>query len=132
MERVVSVNGAVESRRAQAASGFEPHPTGEFDWGEPEENGGEILEDASVVALPRSSVAASAGTCLYFGPRGERCSRPALTNGFCTRHQPGVAQEAPSSAKRKRMLGAIIGILGVLWPLLSELFHELFRWMHSH
>src|SRR5271157_6011556 len=28
------------------------------------------------------------GPCLYFGPQGQRCSRPAIANGFCARHKP--------------------------------------------
>lgn len=28
------------------------------------------------------------GPCLYFGPQGQRCDRPAIANGFCARHLP--------------------------------------------
>ncbi|HUO34318.1 MAG TPA: hypothetical protein VMU43_04955 [Candidatus Acidoferrum sp.] len=131
MERVVSVNGTVENRRS-AGGGFDPHPTGDIGWGDQDEVFPEVSEDTPFAPALRSSVAGSTRTCLYFGPRGERCSRPALANGFCAAHQPGAAKEPASPAKRKRILGAIIGIIGVLWPLLSELFHELSRWMHPH
>ncbi len=28
------------------------------------------------------------GPCLYFGPQGQRCDRPAIASGFCARHLP--------------------------------------------
>ena len=35
------------------------------------------------------------GPCLYFGPQGQRCSRPAIANGFCARHMPAQLSSQP-------------------------------------
>jgi hypothetical protein len=34
------------------------------------------------------------GPCLYFGPQGQRCDRPAIANGFCGRHLPAQLAQA--------------------------------------
>jgi hypothetical protein len=93
------------------------------------------------------------GPCLYFGPRGQRCSRPALANGFCARHMPaqlGQPGELGKSAKGgsasyarpgaaalgSRPLGRIIAIgiaiFAALWPVVADLLREIFRWIHAH
>jgi len=42
---------------------------------------------------------ADQGPCLYFGPQGQRCDRPAIANGFCARHLPAqINQSARFSA----------------------------------
>ncbi len=65
-----------------AGYGIESSPTGS----EPTSYG---------VASTRYGVATTArknsddqGPCLYFGPQGQRCDRPAIANGFCARHLP--------------------------------------------
>ena len=82
------------------------------------------------------------GPCLYFGPQGQRCSRPAIVNGFCARHTPEqIAQAAPPgsalpAAGRKSRIAAIVlaalFIFDNLWPVISEVFREIIRLIHSH
>jgi hypothetical protein len=93
------------------------------------------------------------GPCLYFGPQGQRCSRPAIANGFCARHTPaqlGQPGELGQSAKGSsatyprpggaalgsRPLGRIIAIgiaiFAALWPVVADLLREIFRWLHAH
>jgi hypothetical protein len=87
------------------------------------------------------------GPCLYFGPQGQRCSRPAIGNGFCARHIPsqlgqpaklGAASYARpgAAALGSRPLGRIIAIgiaiFAALWPVVADLLREIFRWIHAH
>ncbi len=93
------------------------------------------------------------GPCLYFGPQGQRCSRPALANGFCARHTPvqlGQSARLGESAKLRaatyvrpgaaalgsRPLGRIvaigIAIFAALWPMVADLLREIIRWIHAH
>jgi hypothetical protein len=93
------------------------------------------------------------GPCLYFGPQGQRCSRPAIGNGFCARHTPAQlgqfgklgqsAKLGPASYARpgaaalgSRPLGRIIAIgiaiFAALWPVVADLLREIFRWIHAH
>jgi hypothetical protein len=71
------------------------------------------------------------GPCLYLGPSGQRCDRPALAGGYCEIHRPGgslLARAAPS----KRILAVIAAIAGILWPVIADLVREIVRWMHMH
>jgi hypothetical protein len=34
------------------------------------------------------------GPCLYFGPQGQRCDRPAIAYGFCARHLPAHVNQS--------------------------------------
>ena len=87
------------------------------------------------------------GPCLYFGPQGQRCSRPALANGFCARHMPAQLGESanPSAASYARPGGAALGsrplarivaigvaIFAALWPIVADLLREIIRWIHAH
>jgi hypothetical protein len=78
------------------------------------------------------------GPCLYFGPQGQRCSRPAVANGFCARHMPAqLGQPAkPAAALGSRPLGRIIAIgiaiFAALWPVVADLLREIIRWIHVH
>jgi hypothetical protein len=87
------------------------------------------------------------GPCLYFGPQGQRCGRPAIANGFCARHMPaqfgqsakgGSASYARPGAAAigSRPLGRIIAIgiaiFAALWPVVADLLREIFRWLHAH
>jgi hypothetical protein len=67
--------------------------------------------------------------CLYLGPGGGRCYRPALDNGFCTRHQPNQSPSAlrDESRARTKKAAATVGIVAALWPLIEELLRQLFR-----
>jgi hypothetical protein len=92
------------------------------------------------------------GPCLYFGPQGQRCNRPAIANGFCARHMPAqlgrpgqLGQSAKVAASYARPGGAALGsrplgrivaigiaIFAALWPVVADLLSEIFRWIHAH
>src|SRR5271167_2648316 len=87
------------------------------------------------------------GPCLYFGPQGQRCSRPAVSNGFCGRHMPAQLGEsanpgAPSYARPggaalgsrplARIVAIGIAIFAALWPIVADLLREIIRWIHAH
>lgn len=139
MERVVSVNGPKENTQESSLPRFDPHPTS-GDWGEildiPETQDGEPVEAPEIDNQLRSNAGPGTwGTCLYFGPGGERCSRPADSSGFCSRHRGGVEAKAvgtTSPAKQNRILAAIFALLGILWSVLSPLIHAILHWIHSH
>src|SRR5580704_2324985 len=67
------------------------------------------------------------GPCLYFGPRGERCGRRAVRDGFCTAHLPGatVSATAKNTTPSKKILAVLIAISGLLWPLLADVVREI-------
>jgi hypothetical protein len=67
--------------------------------------------------------------CLYLGPAGERCDRPALDNGFCPRHQLDVSATTlrDESRARKKKAAATVGVIAALWPLIEELLRQIFR-----
>lgn len=67
--------------------------------------------------------------CLYLGPAGERCYRPALDSGFCPSHQPNGSPSAArdQSRSRKKKAAATVGIIAAMWPLIEELLRQLFR-----
>ena len=123
MERVVTVNAS----RANA------DPAGEFGPKPASDAGGGFEDDFGIDTGDSVTAAASGenqGPCLYLGPRGERCDRPALTGGFCARHQPGGVLQA--AKPRARLVAAVLGILGLLWPLLGDIVREVIRWIHAH
>ncbi len=82
------------------------------------------------------------GPCLYFGPQGQRCRRPASANGFCARHTPEqLGQSArlgvtlPAAGRKSRL--AAIGVAALiifdnLWPVISDIFRDIIRWIHAH
>ncbi len=70
------------------------------------------------------------GPCLYLGPSGQRCAKPALEGGFCAVHSPGSG--AAIAPNRKRVLAAVAAIIGILWPYVDDVVREIIRWMHSH
>jgi hypothetical protein len=72
------------------------------------------------------------GPCLYFGPAGQRCGRRALPGGFCAVHRPGAKAISKPSTKPTKIIAAIIGMVGVLWPYLVDVIREIARWLHSH
>lgn len=134
MERLVSVNGS-------PAGGPEeddrlPAP-GEGGWGSDLDPGADV--EPSAGASPGSGALGvripqqlnDQGPCLYFGPAGQRCERPALTGGFCARHMPGARIIKRVSAP-SRILAAIAAILGILWPYLADLVREIMRLIHAH
>jgi hypothetical protein len=71
------------------------------------------------------------GPCLYLGPAGQRCYQRAVKGGFCAAHQPGVTARA-KIGKRGKLLAAIAGIAGVVWPYVYDFIRELIRIFHPH
>ena len=73
--------------------------------------------------------AANRPLCLYLGPAGERCYRPALDSGFCPSHQPNGSPSAlrDQSRSRKKKAAATVGIIAAMWPLIEELLRQIFR-----
>jgi hypothetical protein len=69
------------------------------------------------------------GPCLYLGPSGERCYKRATNGGFCAAHQPGATARA-KIAKRSKVMAAIAGLLGALWPYIYDFVRELLRLFH--
>ena len=78
----------------------------------------------------RQQPAASYGTCLYFGPAGQRCDLPAQEGGFCARH--GLNPPGEASPRRGRVLAAVTAILALLWPVLSDVVQFILRWIRKH
>jgi hypothetical protein len=70
------------------------------------------------------------GPCLYLGPSGQRCAKPALEGGFCAVHSPGSG--VAITPNRRRVLAAVAAIIGILWPYVDDVVREIIRWMHSH
>jgi hypothetical protein len=68
------------------------------------------------------------GCCIYLGPRGQRCERPALEDGFCARHSPEAA--VPGLWTWFRRFAAILVAAAILWPIIEAFLEELSHWSH--
>jgi len=93
----------------------------------------EYVPVAGASALESSSNRAETrnwGPCLYLGPSGQRCAKPALEGGFCALHSPHSG--AAITPNRRRVLAAVAAIAGILWPYVDDVVREIIRWMHSH
>jgi hypothetical protein len=134
MERLVSVNG---SPAGEPEDGDSWPTTGEGGWGSDLEPGADV--EPAAAASPGSGTMGvripqqlnDQGPCLYLGPAGQRCERPALAGGFCARHMPGAKIIKRVSAP-SRILAAIAAILGILWPYLADVVREIMRLIHAH
>ncbi|MGH9701288.1 MAG: hypothetical protein ACRD5R_18440 [Candidatus Acidiferrales bacterium] len=134
MERLVSVNGYP----AGGPEEDDPRPAPvEGGWGSDLEPGADV-EPAAAASSGSGTMGFhipqqlnDQGPCLYFGPAGQRCERPALAGGFCSRHMPG-AKVIKRISSPSRILAAIGAILGILWPYLADVVREIMRLMHSH
>jgi hypothetical protein len=73
---------------------------------------------------------ASQGPCLYLGPGGQRCARPAVEGGHCRKHHvdPSLRESARSYA---RVIAATVALVIIVWPYISELLRDLIRWLSS-
>jgi hypothetical protein len=94
---------------------------------------GAIERSVNVNAMPDSTSGGAPsrdeqGPCLYFGPRGQRCDRRALENGYCSRHQTGAQEEFLRTHVPRRVV-AVLGLLAVMWPLLADLIREILRFL---
>jgi len=85
--------------------------------------------DSPSVAAPAPGEKAY-GTCLYFGPAGQRCDRPADPSGFCREHVGNI--EGKPSARPGRVIAAIMAILALLWPVLGDVVQFILRWIRQH
>ena len=84
-------------------------------------------DDALHASVAPASLSPAVKTpCLYIGPAGQRCDRPARADGFCSKHQLNPPHEVSSSTVAKRAV-AIIGVVAALWPLIVDLVRELLR-----
>jgi hypothetical protein len=70
----------------------------------------------------------SYGPCLHLGPRGQRCTRPALEGGFCARHSPEAIRKEIWIWSRR--LAAILVTAALLWPIIASFLEELSHWRH--
>ena len=126
MERFVTVNdfsgsrGAGEPFNADSANDMDS----EFEYASPDADWRASGSDFGTQKQPDQ------GPCLYLGPKGQRCSDPAIAGGFCAKHDPDAAKAAAKGVAR--LLGAGIGILAAMWPLLADVIREVIRWIHSH
>lgn len=101
------------------------------------------VEPATYGVLPNAGQKRSdQGPCLYFGPQGQRCSRPAIANGFCARHTPEQAEQSaslgaalPSAGRKPRIVAlglAALVFFDYFWPIISEVVREIIRLTHAH
>ncbi len=74
---------------------------------------------------PKSGNRGEGSACLYFGPHGERCARPAGARGFCEEHT--IERSTPSWRRSVRRGGAMALALSALWPLLVDLIRAIAR-----
>jgi hypothetical protein len=125
MERFVTVNDF--SGSTGAVRPFNPHPVRDSsaDFGPATADGEWEINGSTNPAAKKYDQ----GPCLYLGSKGQRCSNPASADGFCAKHQPGVAKASSGTVSR---LAAGIGILAAMWPVLADLIREVIRWIHSH
>jgi hypothetical protein len=68
------------------------------------------------------------GPCLYLGPQGQRCDRPALEDGFCAIHSQDAVVPGPGIWFRR--LAALLVAAAILWPIIEALLEELSHWRH--
>jgi hypothetical protein len=95
--------------------------------------GSQDLSEPETGADPTETLAPGPqGPCLYLGPQGQRCARPAIEGGFCARHQPGAIKPAPGRRGLPQIVGAGIGILAAMWPIIFDVVRAILRWIHSH
>jgi len=62
------------------------------------------------------------GPCLHLGPRGERCTRPALEDGVCELH--GEHPVLPRWFDWARRFAALLLLLILLWIVLADFLRE--------
>ena len=72
----------------------------------------------------------SYGPCLHLGPQGQRCSRQALTGGYCARHHGDPELRLPGR-NYTRVIVATVALIVIVWPYLAEAVHDLVRWLAS-
>lgn len=68
------------------------------------------------------------GSCLYLGPNGQRCPRPALEGGFCARHAADAISASPWAWFRR--LAGLLVAAAILWPIIQSFLEELSHLRH--
>jgi hypothetical protein len=74
------------------------------------------------------SAGATHGPCLYLGPQGQRCDRPALEDGFCAIHSLDAVVPGPWVWFRR--LAALLVAAAILWPIIEAFLDEISHWRH--
>jgi hypothetical protein len=87
-------------------------------------------EPMQTIAVKTPAGQTDEGPCLYLGPAGQRCYRPALKGGFCAVHQPGATAARATIGRKSKLAAAIAGIGGALWPYIYDFVRELMRILH--
>ena len=91
----------------------------------------EVPPELQSQEMPREpTLRDSQGPCLYFGPKGERCSRPALEGCYCASHQANGAASI-SARSYSRVLAATIALILIVWPYISDLVRDFLHWLAS-
>lgn len=85
-------------------------------------------EDSEALAGPAEDRTWTYGTCLYLGPRGQRCQRPALEGGFCARHATD-SLGFDIWIWIRRLAGLLVAV-ALLWPIIEAFLVELSHWRH--
>jgi hypothetical protein len=129
MERRVSVNAEATSELPRMTPDGLPQGWPQGGWLEADASDGpDALPPKETDVVEAASM--GQGPCLYLGPAGQRCNRPALAGGFCSVHRPGGRAKAVRNPAR--VLAAAGAIVALLWPYLEDLVREIIRWTHSH
>ncbi|MGA8034383.1 MAG: DUF5763 domain-containing protein [Candidatus Acidiferrales bacterium] len=131
MDRFQTVNGGQDTMHPTAPMELRPPDFGDEEQGE------------SATAFAPGPARGTYGTCLYLGPSGQRCERRALSNGFCGRHSSSAAPrlieatDAGSAATpeqrtkdRVRAVAAVLGLLGVLWPVVADIVKAILSFLN--
>ncbi len=124
MERRVSVNAKATSGGSTIHPDGPPPEWADVGWPEADEDEARAAQ-ADGEAKPQNQ-----GPCLYLGPAGERCDRPALVGGFCAKHGSG-GRVVEAFRNPARILAALAAIVALLWPYVSDLVREIMRWAHA-
>jgi hypothetical protein len=81
---------------------------------------------------PKPPASGALGPCLYLGPEGQRCARPATEGGFCDKHQPGATKPGANRRALPQIVGAGIGILAAAWPIVFDVVRAILHWLRRH
>jgi hypothetical protein len=88
------------------------------------------IEDFPALSEPIQEGGREPGPCLYFGPGGQRCSRPSLDGSFCASHGTRGGVKA-AMRDYGRVLAATVAIVALLWPYLHDVVREILQWLYS-
>jgi|SRR5208282_3670840 len=129
MDRSVTVNAMAVPGGRNGPPEDLPRDTSEDAWAGASDHA-DGIEDSAIPKESARGGRADLGPCLYLGPAGQRCDRPALAGGFCAKHRPGGIASAVRNPSR--ILAATGAIVALLWPYIEDVVREIIRWTHSH